>query len=806
MDFSLDNQSTTKLADMTDQKAVDHQNETIAENAKKSKLPKRICLVGTVVDDDEVASAAKLFNVPVLSSETGKEFCDDDTWMTYYILKEFEGPIFENIYRAAVKNKILGPPALLSASKNVSDGLPQHNRPIYNYSMKGVVTTFTGIRKRDELTQLVHLIHFMGGSIRKEMNHRATHLICSNAYGEKYRYALTFRLNVVRSSWVLNAWENRNEAEFSATNETFTTNHRLKIFEGCRVAFIGFPDFEKANMADLLRSYNGIETTSDDDTCTHKVVDESTVKYDHGSEESKFFVVKAEWFWTRIAEGYAPEDDFLYKDYMQSIRNEQAEKCERRDSLINYSAKTQRKRKRLSRIVNDGTPVSAGKRRSSISDAGILSESLIDYTASPDKNETPKSSEDIVNEFSTKKFSMRHNHFMDFYHTESNYVGILETIVKLFKLPLEKMADENPDESDLLNKSEVKAIFSNFLPIYEVHRKMLNTLQEINSSWKEDCAIGQIILDNRDSLLKAYPPYVNFFEQMKTTLIEAAQSKPRFQAFLKINQAKPECGRQSLQDLMIRPVQRLPSISLLLNDILKHTPKANRDQDLLSEALKAIKEVMTYINEDKRKTEGQKQMFNIFNEIENCPPHLISSHRSFISRCECTELSETLSGRGDSLVLFLFTDTLVICKKRSRFHSSKSPNSTKSNSSSIKPYKHIKLIPLSSIRTLADIMDSPRAFAISLRSSINIQDMSKDKLYSFIGRAFSFTKTPSRKIRGSNVSLTPSTISSMSHLKLQSSLTLNDFDMERKTHDSVPVPLTDQMSRKNMNPTGLGDM
>ncbi|CRK99988.1 CLUMA_CG013280, isoform A [Clunio marinus] len=1140
MDFSLDNQSTTKLADMTDQKAVDHQNETIAENAKKSKLPKRICLVGTVVDDDEVASAAKLFNVPVLSSETGKEFCDDDTWMTYYILKEFEGPIFENIYRAAVKNKILGPPALLSASKNVSDGLPQHNRPIYNYSMKGVVTTFTGIRKRDELTQLVHLIHFMGGSIRKEMNHRATHLICSNAYGEKYRYALTFRLNVVRSSWVLNAWENRNEAEFSATNETFTTNHRLKIFEGCRVAFIGFPDFEKANMADLLRSYNGIETTSDDDTCTHKiiadcpvfandvnnatfdnsnavcdddfvgddedkeenfddtndyasqiiqrkhesflrhfeqiekdgcdlpivmeedeasksatsteqnnkskkdhdgvilrdedgafsnarsispifkpsiderrveqttaakvttsqeedydafpydsiydesqretgkrkrladesfenfsfmstestkkpklsragsitktfkrrmsfgiatpikkifkqrrnssdsnssicstltnlettfnesikepikekfrqikhkvcklsksvtttpksakvkarltasnlsnfkdicklksyddyaqntpetsiidsdaiefktpkvpcpnsVVDESTVKYDHGSEESKFFVVKAEWFWTRIAEGYAPEDDFLYKDYMQSIRNEQAEKCERRDSLINYSAKTQRKRKRLSRIVNDGTPVSAGKRRSSISDAGILSESLIDYTASPDKNETPKSSEDIVNEFSTKKFSMRHNHFMDFYHTESNYVGILETIVKLFKLPLEKMADENPDESDLLNKSEVKAIFSNFLPIYEVHRKMLNTLQEINSSWKEDCAIGQIILDNRDSLLKAYPPYVNFFEQMKTTLIEAAQSKPRFQAFLKINQAKPECGRQSLQDLMIRPVQRLPSISLLLNDILKHTPKANRDQDLLSEALKAIKEVMTYINEDKRKTEGQKQMFNIFNEIENCPPHLISSHRSFISRCECTELSETLSGRGDSLVLFLFTDTLVICKKRSRFHSSKSPNSTKSNSSSIKPYKHIKLIPLSSIRTLADIMDSPRAFAISLRSSINIQDMSKDKLYSFtfrlatrtrlkVGRAFSFTKTPSRKIRGSNVSLTPSTISSMSHLKLQSSLTLNDFDMERKTHDSVPVPLTDQMSRKNMNPTGLGDM
>lgn len=28
---------------------------------------------------------------------------------------------------------------------------------------------------------------------------------------------------------------------------------------------------------------------------------------------------------------------------------------------------------------------------------------------------------------------------------------------------------------------------------------------------------------------------------------------------------------------------------------------------------------MTYINEDKRKTEGQLAMFDIFNEIENCP-------------------------------------------------------------------------------------------------------------------------------------------------------------------------------------------
>lgn len=425
---------------------------------------------------------------------------------------------------------------------------------------------------------------------------------------------------------------------------------------------------------------------------------------------------------------------FFKFQYMKSIKDEHCQ--ERRDSLINSSSKVQRKRKRLSRVVLDSTPSSAGKRKSSTSDAGILSsDSFIDYTASPDKSDCGKLNENLSTEQSCKKYSMRRNHFMDFYHTESNYVGILETIMNVFKNPLEKMADDNPDHAELLNKSELKSIFGNFYPIYEIHKKMLTRIQQINSNWTEECLIGEILMENRDRLLKAYPPYINFFEQMKATVIQCTQNKPRFQAFLKINQSKPECGRQTLQELMIRPVQRLPSISLLLNDILKHTPKTNPDHSSLVEALTSIKEVMTYINEDKRRTESQKQMFDIFNDIEGCPPMLVSSHRSLISKCEVIELeaSDILSGRGDHLILFLFSDTLEICKKRSRANNlSKSPNSTYTGKhNGPKPYKHIKLIPLSLIRTVADITDSMRAFALSYRSSANIHDSSKDKICAF---------------------------------------------------------------------------
>lgn len=64
---------------------------------------KRICLVGTVVDDQITLAAAKSLNVPVVTSETGSEFIEDNTWTTYFILNEFEGPLYEAIYKSKHK-------------------------------------------------------------------------------------------------------------------------------------------------------------------------------------------------------------------------------------------------------------------------------------------------------------------------------------------------------------------------------------------------------------------------------------------------------------------------------------------------------------------------------------------------------------------------------------------------------------------------------------------------------------------------------------------------------------------------------
>lgn len=191
---------------------------------------------------------------------------------------------------------------------------------------------------------------------------------------------------------------------------------------------------------------------------------------------------------------------------------------DRRESLpVSLSGQQQhnnkRKRKLLSQKVHDIiTPSGSGKRRSSVSDAGLLSVSgsLLDYTASPgvlkfDGGNNKSMDVSLGGGVATepKKKSMRYNHFMDLFGTESNYVGILNTIVsvsvggfrgfpveyptqhfalfarQLFQKPLEDMTDppkpDEPPKTEVppLNKSEVRAIFNNFSPIHKVHMAML---------------------------------------------------------------------------------------------------------------------------------------------------------------------------------------------------------------------------------------------------------------------------------------------------------------------------------------------
>lgn len=120
-------------------------------------LDKRICLVGSVVEDTATCKAAHSFGIPILTSDTGLEYVSDTTCTTVFILNTFDGPNFKQLHKSP--HRILGSTALQDIAEK-KEKLPNNTRPLYNMAMSGVVVCFTGFRKKEDLVCLFIYISY----------------------------------------------------------------------------------------------------------------------------------------------------------------------------------------------------------------------------------------------------------------------------------------------------------------------------------------------------------------------------------------------------------------------------------------------------------------------------------------------------------------------------------------------------------------------------------------------------------------------------------------------------------------------
>lgn len=713
------------LADSSvlDSKVVENSKENVFPGSvvdveeEMPQIETRVVLVQEAGKHEELLKALEEIKVPYIKTNTIEELgdCDSPEFESVFVVTDFQGSIFNNLCKADCR--VIGPPVVLHCAQK-GEPLPFSCRPLYCASMLNLVLCFTGFRKKDELVKLVTLVHHMGGIIRKDFNSKVTHLVANSTHGDKFRIAVSLGTPIMKAEWIYKAWEKRNEIDFCAADDDVRNQFKVPPFQDCLLSFLGFSDEEKANMEEMTEMQGGCYLPVGDERCTHLVVEESTVKEIPFEPLKKLYIVKQEWFWGSIQmDARAGESMYLF---------EKSESPGLKKSVSQLSLSTpnsNRKRRRLKETLaqltreTDMSPFPPRKRPSA--EHSLSLGSLLDISNTPESSttngETPKSCA-RPSKNSTPlpvKQSARWQVAKELYQTESNYVDILTTIIQLFQVPLEK---EGQLGGPILAQEEIKTIFGSIPDILDVHTKIKEDLEDLMVNWTESKSIGNIFLKYSKDLLKTYPPFVNFFEMSKETITRCEKQKPRFHAFLKINQAKPECGRQSLAELLIRPVQRLPSVVLLLNDLKKHTAEDNPDKIILERAIESLKEVMTHINEDKRKTEAQRQFFDVVYEVDGCPANLLSSHRSLVQRLETVALGDDLCDRGEQVTLFLFNDCLEIARKRHKVIGAfKSPHGHTRPPASL---KHVVLMPLSQIKKVLDIReteDCHKAFALVVR-------------------------------------------------------------------------------------------
>ena len=369
------------------------------------------------------------------------------------------------------------------------------------------------------------------------------------------------------------------KVESRADSKEVTNKFRLPIFAGNVVQFYGFEASELAHMQEVLVA-NGGRVANDPADRTHLVVDENTVEVLPASLEEGVgegcHLVKGEWFWRSIQieaaakvahHGWRKEQGLLSPNISRNTGLFSPSTPLGVGASASASNKKRKRRRQAEMMVLLAAESPANKRRSSVTDLNNLNMSgsfldasdprLLDGPAdtamvmvtpenSPARGAVAASTPAYT--FDPSKATARQQVFHEFVTTETNYVAVLRCISKM----AEEAEDTNQQGGALLNEQEMKIIFGMLPPILKVHTEMLQKLVAAEENWSENVTVGSIILQFAEDLLKAYPPFVNFFERTKNQIKECDQKSVRFHAFLKMCERRPESSRQTLPELMIR--------------------------------------------------------------------------------------------------------------------------------------------------------------------------------------------------------------------------------------------------------------
>ncbi|KAH3767506.1 Guanine exchange factor for Rac 30 [Pelomyxa schiedti] len=187
--------------------------------------------------------------------------------------------------------------------------------------------------------------------------------------------------------------------------------------------------------------------------------------------------------------------------------------------------------------------------------------------------------------------------------TEETYTNQLNTVVGRF-------IDQLKAVPRGITKEDIFHIFSNMEVIRDCHERLLSAIEARLATWEGNSVIGDIFL-NETAWIKLYKHYVNNYGPSLIVLKECKEKAPLFKKYLEHLDYSSSLFGLNLEGLLITPVQRIPRYVLLLNDMLRSTPKAHPDHSLLSGALNFIRELADYINENKHDAESVAQLCDI---------------------------------------------------------------------------------------------------------------------------------------------------------------------------------------------------
>ncbi|XP_036141211.1 uncharacterized protein LOC105833654 isoform X3 [Monomorium pharaonis] len=262
---------------------------------------------------------------------------------------------------------------------------------------------------------------------------------------------------------------------------------------------------------------------------------------------------------------------------------------------------------------------------------------------------------------------------VELYDTERSYVEALQILVNKYLQPL-----KSPENAGLVDAGTVDEIFYQIPALLSHHEVFLEELRRRLDTWELKQTIGDVFLDvfTKPVVLETYTLFLDNWKSARKAIKTTCQAKPAFARFLETMEREHK-GKLGLDQLLIKPVQKIPRYELLIQRLLKHTDPTHPDHELLQAAQKEVHELVVKINCTERESLEWEQQQTTLREVQALVEGLagiVTNDRAFVRHDLVTIASN--QGTRKERALFLFSDLLVITSIKRRSGTIRKPSTS----------------------------------------------------------------------------------------------------------------------------------
>ncbi|CAG5103240.1 Oidioi.mRNA.OKI2018_I69.chr1.g680.t2.cds [Oikopleura dioica] len=260
----------------------------------------------------------------------------------------------------------------------------------------------------------------------------------------------------------------------------------------------------------------------------------------------------------------------------------------------------------------------------------------------------------------------------EIFTTEKTFVKSLRVIKEVYADPMENILSY---DDSFMTRNSWKTIFQNFPAILALHEKILTDMEAVLQKGKikgEEDLEKFLYSKYTAEIVEVYTLYMNSYDR-KTEELANLQSNEKFSSFLSSQISNSKGDGRPLDALLIRPIQRLPSVLLLLKDFHRELEKAeSKYSSIVEMSFDQMKLILERLNKEKGIDEGRQRMLNLATTVENFPQGLVSSDRILLETGavqveQDITIERSRLSKGKSRINFhLMSDMIILTKTKTK--------------------------------------------------------------------------------------------------------------------------------------------